>query len=133
MSAALRSQGIGEATSLGRLNIAAASAALGDTSHVREIGATIARERAKWNALLDELGLKHTDSRANFIFFDAGYPQSKLAKELHANGVEIGRGYPPYVNWARITIGIPEENRVARPRLREVLKRFLKSSSTNSV
>ena len=57
---ALRKQGIGDVESLGRLNIAAASAALADRSHVRRIRDAVAAERAKWNAVLDELHFRHT-------------------------------------------------------------------------
>lgn len=118
---ALHKQGLGDAESLGRLNIAAASAALGDTAHVQQVRTLVAAERAKWFAVLDELKLQHTRSLASFIFFDAGRPQTELAASLRARGVDIGRTFPPYTNWARITIGRPEENRIVQQRLREIL------------
>lgn len=118
---ALHRQGLGDAESLGRLNIAAASAALADTAHAGQIRSTVATERAKWIAILDELKLPHANSQTNFIFFDAGQPQTKLAAALRAKDVEIGRTFPPYINWARITIGQPTENMVAQQRLREAL------------
>nr|WP_260736450.1 hypothetical protein [Edaphobacter lichenicola] len=40
---------------------------------------------------------------------------------MRTQGVDIGRTFPPYVDWARITIGVPEENRVVQQRLREIL------------
>jgi histidinol-phosphate aminotransferase len=112
----------GLAESLGRLNIAAASAALADTAHVGQVRTSIAAERAKWVAILDELQLPHTHSLASFIFFNAGRPQAELAASLRARGVDIGRTFPPYTNWARITIGRPEENRIAQQNLREILQ-----------
>ena len=118
----LRKQGIGDAESLGRLNIAAASAALADKVHVQRIRSTVATERTKWTSMLDELKLPHSDSQANFIFFDAGRPQRDLATTLLQKGVNIGRTFPPYTNWARITIGLPEENAIAQRQLREVLR-----------
>jgi len=117
----LRKQGIGDAESLGRLNIAAASAALADKVHVQRIRSTVATERTKWTSMLDELKLPHSDSQANFIFFDAGRPQKDLATALLQKGVNIGRTFPPYTDWARITIGLPEENAIAQRQLREVL------------
>jgi histidinol-phosphate aminotransferase len=118
----LHEQGLGDVESLGRLNIAAAAAALGDTAHVRQVRALVADERAKWIAVLDELKLQHTQSLASFVFFDAGRPQAELAASLRARGVDIGRTFPPYTNWARITIGRPEENRIVQRNLSEILQ-----------
>jgi histidinol-phosphate aminotransferase len=119
---ALRKQGLGDAESLGRLNIASASAALADTAHVRQVRTLVAAERAKWVAILDELKLRHTHSLASFIFFDAGRPQAELAASLRARGVDIGRTFPPYTNWVRITIGRPDENRIVQQNLHEILQ-----------
>lgn len=118
---ALRKQGVGDAESLGRLNIAAASAALADKAHVNRTRTTTASERTKWISVLDELKLPHTDSHANFIFFDTGRPQQELAAAFLARNVDIGRTFPPYLTWARITVGLPEENRIAQQQLRKVL------------
>jgi histidinol-phosphate aminotransferase len=93
---ALHKQGLGDAESLGRLNIAAASAALADRRHVFEVRDTVAGERAKWNAVLDGLRLTHTASNANFVFFDTGRPQPEFGEILLRHGVEIGRAFPPY-------------------------------------
>src|SRR3984957_12392424 len=119
--ATLRKQGIGDAESLGRLNIAAASAALADTSHVRQIRSITIDERGKWISTLDELKLPHTNSHTNFIFFNSGHPQSELTAAMRARGVDIGRSFPPYSNWARITIGKVDENSFAQQQLRQVL------------
>jgi histidinol-phosphate aminotransferase len=121
LAEALHKQGVGDAESLGRLNISAASAALADTIHVRQIREITAAERAKWVSILDHLALAHTNSRANFIFFQAGLPQTELAAALRMRGIEIGRTFPPYTDWARITIGLPEENRTAQQQLGAVL------------
>jgi histidinol-phosphate aminotransferase len=121
LAEALRQQGAGDAEDLGRLNLAAAAAALSDIAHVEQVRMAIARERAIWLALLRELKLSHTDAQADFVFFDAGRPQPEVAAAMLAKGVNIGRAHPPYTNWARITVGLPEENRRAQIALREVL------------
>jgi histidinol-phosphate aminotransferase len=118
----LRKRGVGGSESLGRLNIAAASAALADIGNVRRTRAGVAAERAKWIEVLNQLKLLHTDSQANFLFFNAGYPQSELAAGLRARGIEIGRNFLPYTTWARITVGLPEENHIAQQQLREELR-----------
>jgi histidinol-phosphate aminotransferase len=119
---ALRKVGIGDAESLGRLNIAAASAALEDSARVRHVRQMVAAERMKWVALLKSLKLTHTDTQTNFVFFDPGRPQKELASALRQHGVEIGRAFPPYTNWARITIGLPQENRIAQNLLKSILQ-----------
>jgi len=119
---ALRKQGGGQAEDLGRLNLVAASAALADTAHVEHTRRTIANERALWLALLSELKLPHTDTYANFVFFDTGRPQPVLAAAMRERGIDIGRTHPPYTNWARITIGLPAENLRAQNALRASLK-----------
>ena len=106
---ALRQQGAGDAEDLGRLNLAAAAAALGDTTHVEQVRTAIAHERAVWLALLRELKLPHADAQADFVFFDAGRPQPEVASAMLAKGVNIGRSHLPYTNWARITVGLPKE------------------------
>src|ERR1700733_13892279 len=121
LAATLRKQGLGDAEAPGRLNIAAASAALADTSHVRRIRSITIAERAKWMSTLDELKLPRTNSHTNFIFFNCGHPQSEVAAAMRAHGIDIGRSFPPYSNWARITIGKVDENSFAQQQLRQVL------------
>jgi histidinol-phosphate aminotransferase len=121
LAAALRKAGVGDAEGLGRLNIAAASAALGDAAHVKRVRDALGAERTRWHAVLDGLQLSHTQSVASFVFFNAGRPQPALATAFRSRGVEIGRAFPPYDNWARITIGRPEQNKRVQQQLRELL------------
>ena len=120
----LRKHGVRDAEALGRLNMLAGSLALADTAHVQRVRATVATERAKWFALLDELKLPHTKSTTNFIFFDAGRPQAQIADAMRARGILIARAFPPYATWVRITIGLPRENQLAQQNLKEVMKGF---------
>ncbi len=119
---ALREQGAGDAESLGRLNIVAAFAALRDTAQVERTRKAVGQEREIWLSILRDLKLEHTETNANFVFFNAGMPQPKLAAAMRSRGVDIGRAHPPYANWARITIGLPEENQNAQAALRHALK-----------
>jgi histidinol-phosphate aminotransferase len=122
IAAALRKQGAGDAEALGRLNIAAASAALADTAQVAHTREAIAKEREIWLTVLRDLKLPHTATRANFVFFDAGQPQPQLAEKLRARSIDIGRPHPPYINWARVTIGLAEENQRTQDALRQALR-----------
>jgi histidinol-phosphate aminotransferase len=123
LAAELRKQGVRDAEALGRLNMLAGSLALADTGHVRHVRETVATEKAKWFRVLDELKLPYTSSAANFIFFNTGHPQAQIAEGMRAQGILIARAFPPYATWARITIGLPNENSAAQRSLREVYRR----------
>ena len=104
---------------MGRLNMAAASATLGDTEHGRRVREVVTAERAIETAVLDELGLPHTASAANFVFFDAKRPHTLTAEEMRSEGVQVARASLPYDRWVRGTIGGADENRVAQEPLRK--------------
>ena len=117
----LRKQGVGNAESLGRLNIVAASASMRDTAQVQRVREAVAQEREMWITVMNNLRLQYAQPSANFVFFNTGMPQQRLAALMLSQGVDIGRSHPPYPNWARITIGLPEENRRAQAALRHAL------------
>jgi histidinol-phosphate aminotransferase len=95
---------------------------LRDTAQVERTRKAVARERKIWLSVLHDLKLQHTEPSANFVFFDAGMPQPKLAAAMLSQGIDIGRAHPPYANWARITIGLPEENQRAQAALRRAME-----------
>ena len=117
----LRKQGIGFARDQNRLALTAAAASLRDPAHIARVHNAVSAERVKWHALLDARKLRRTDSQGNFVFFDTGRPQTEVAKALLAEGVVVGRAFPPYDTWLRITIGLPEENARAQAALVKVL------------
>jgi histidinol-phosphate aminotransferase len=118
----LHKQGLGFSRDLNRLALTAAAASLRDTAHIVRVHDAVVAERVKWNAVFDALKLRHTDSQANFVYFDAGRPQTEVAKALLADGVVVGRAFPPYDTWLRITIGLPEENARAQAALRKIFR-----------
>jgi histidinol-phosphate aminotransferase len=120
---ALRQQGVGAAHGLNRLAVVAAAAALRDTGFIDQTRRRTAIERARWNGVLDELGLRRSDSQGNFVFFETGQPHDEVAAAFLAQGVQIGRSFPPLEGWSRISIGLPEENTLAIEVLRKVLRR----------
>jgi histidinol-phosphate aminotransferase len=109
LAKALRAAGIGAPHSVSRLALVAASAALGDQAHLRDIRARTAAERTRLTRVLDSLSLEHTDSKANFIFFRSPHV-TDLRGRLAAAGIEVGRAFPPLSEWVRITVGLPREN-----------------------
>ncbi|MFT4249396.1 MAG: histidinol-phosphate transaminase [Pseudomonas sp.] len=118
---ALRQRGVGGAHAQNQLSIAAAAASLADPTHAARVRVQVARERERWLALLRELGLRHAEPAASFVFFDAGRPQAELAAVLLERGIRIGRAFAPYTDWARISIGTPDENAAVQVALRTIV------------
>lgn len=106
----LQAQGLGNVHDLNRLSVVAALAALNDSAFIPRIHQAITAERAKWNTVLDRLGIRHTDSQANFVYIDLQKPYEEVAAKFAKHGIRVGRAFAPYASWIRITIGLPEEN-----------------------
>ncbi len=113
----LRALGIGEPRTLNALALRAAAASLDDPAYAATTRAKVATERALWFRALDRLGLRRTAARGNFVFFETRRPHDAVASAFLAHGVKIGRAFPPLDTWARISIGLPEENTLARAAL----------------
>ena len=58
---------------------------------------------------LDHLELDYVKSSTNFVFFKSGRPIDELGRQMLEKGVRIGRPFPPFYNWCRISTGTPEE------------------------
>jgi histidinol-phosphate aminotransferase len=73
------------------------------------------------------MGFKMTDSQANFIFVDLKRPAKEFREACAAQGVAIGRDFPPYEkSWSRISIGTMDEMK----RATDVFRRILAPTST---
>ncbi|MGI9546984.1 MAG: pyridoxal phosphate-dependent aminotransferase [Flavobacteriaceae bacterium] len=70
---------------------------------------------------LDELGLPYVKSHTNFVFFRSGQPIGKLIPAMREKGVIIGRPFPPYNDWARISTGTMADMDLFGKALKEVL------------
>jgi len=122
LAAYLKKQGLGSVHDLNRLSIAAVQASLADSAYIKTVHDKVAIEREKWNKTLDDLYLQHTNSEANFVFFNINKPYDEVYKKFKEAGITIARSFPPYDTWIRITIGLPEENIKAQ----EVVKQLVK-------
>jgi histidinol-phosphate aminotransferase len=119
---ALSAQGLTNPHLFNRLAIIAATASLRDSGYLAEVTRKVADERAKWFRLCGELKMNITASGGNFVFFESGVPHAEFAAAMLAQGVDIGRAFPPYERWARISIGLPEENAAARAAVRKLVR-----------
>jgi len=121
LAASLKRAGVGSSETLGRLALTASASSLKDTEYVATVRGKVIAERDKWHRLFDSLKFRYSDARGNFVFFETGRPQQEIAAALRAKGIDIGRAFPPLDHWARISIGLPEENAVARSAVKELL------------
>lgn len=65
--------------------------------------------KARIYTLLDHLKLDYVESHTNFIFFHAKKDIRELGPAMLAKGVRIGRPFPPFYDWCRISTGTLEE------------------------
>jgi histidinol-phosphate aminotransferase len=70
---------------------------------------------------LDQMGLPYLKSHTNFVFFKSGVPILELMKKMEAEDVQIGRPFPPLLDWARISTGTFEEVQTFTRALKKVM------------
>jgi len=58
---------------------------------------------------MDELGLTYLPSHTNFMFFKTGMDIEKFNKLMLEKGVKVGRPFPPFNKWCRISTGTIDE------------------------
>lgn len=107
--------------SLSALTIAAARASIEDPNYVPETRAKIKAGRDALIAVIKELGKDYVEPQGNFVFFKTGMPVKDFVAAMKAEGVLIGRPFPPLLEWARISIGLPQEMEICHRALRKVL------------
>ncbi len=91
------------------LAVAAASEALKDSDFYKFSLKKANEEKDKIYKLLDYLDLKYVRSSTNFVFFESKKHIDKLSAEMLEKGVRIGRPFPPFYDWCRISTGTSEE------------------------
>jgi histidinol-phosphate aminotransferase len=121
-AATLKRAGLGATAALDRFAIAAALGSLQDAGYIPAMRAQVAAERDKWHRLFDSLNVRHSDARGNFVFFESGRPHAEFSAGLRSKGIDIGRAFSPLDKWARISIGLPSENDMARKAVADILR-----------
>lgn len=90
-----------------------------------------AEARSYLYSVLDELGYKYIPSQANFVFFKLGKDvQSAAFRETmeKKHGILLGRTFPPYTDYCRVSMGTMDEMKLFADALREVTKERLTAS-----
>jgi len=107
---------------LGRLEVAAGVAAIGEQDFVRAGVTLVHRERPFFYDTFRRLAVRYWESDGNFVLFRPSRDAAEVVRELAARGVRVrttdGNGLPGHV---RVTVGLPDENRRFAQALEEVL------------
>jgi histidinol-phosphate aminotransferase len=70
---------------------------------------------------LDTLKLPYIKSHGNFVFFNSGKEIKELNKTMADKGINVGRPFPPFNKWCRISTGKMEDMELFAKTLREVV------------
>ena len=111
--------------------VSAATEAFADTAHLTRGLALIGAERTRLQAGLEARGYATAPTQTNFVFFDCGQNAADFAEALRHKGILI-KGWleAPYLNWARVTVGLPDHNDAFLTALDSLLN---ENSSTESL
>ncbi|PHN05325.1 pyridoxal phosphate-dependent aminotransferase [Flavilitoribacter nigricans] len=71
---------------------------------------------------LKDLNLEYVPSHSNFVFFHSGQEIGKLNAAMRQEGVLVGRPFPPFTDWCRISTGTVEETEKFAMALKKVMK-----------
>jgi len=86
-----------------------ARASLGDHAFLTDTRRRILASRARIKTELTHLGLRYADPQGNFVFFDTGMPLPRFSQAMREHNILVGRHFPPFDTWCRITIGTEPE------------------------
>jgi len=110
--------------------IAAAIAALNDPKHIEAERARNTEVRSFTAKAFESLGCKPSASQGNFLFVDIGRPAREFRDACAAQGVNVGRDFPPFENThVRVSIGTMDEMRRATAVFRDVLRPVVPAGS----
>ena len=59
------------------------------------------------------------NSHTNFAFFKTGVHIDEFSKYMKEKGILVGRPFPPYYDWCRISTGRIQDVKVFSERLKE--------------
>lgn len=96
----------------GSLNIVGQHAAL---ASIRDVSfQDFSRQKNKESlamveGMCDEMGVNYVQSNANFSFIETGMEIEKFQAMMLNEGIMVGRPFPPFTNWARVSMQTPEE------------------------
>ena len=109
--------------SVNSLAVRCALAAIEDAGYVREYVRQVLEARELLCAALDELGVRHWPSRANFVLLDLGDQAGRACADLSEQGILIRDQSASIPGAARVTVGPLQETVRFLTAFREVIGR----------
>ncbi|MCY3594339.1 MAG: histidinol-phosphate transaminase [Bacteroidetes bacterium] len=91
------------------LALRAAIASLEDRRFLNYSTTQIENSRIETARRLRELGHSVVESHTNFVFFHLGRPIEEFQQSMASHGILVGRPFPPYLDWCRLSIGTEGE------------------------
>lgn len=107
-------------SSMNYLGVIAAIASVGDKSFHAQSTRLITKGRERFCSVLDDLSLPYTPSCANFVFHYTGIPVREFQTAMKKRNFLVGRPFPPYDKWCRISIGSESEMKAYESAMHEV-------------
>jgi histidinol-phosphate aminotransferase len=104
-----RELGAARMTTPNTFAVHAAQASLGDTAFLTNTRRRMLASRVRITSALARLNLAYAEPQGNFVFFDTGMPLEQFTGRMRARNILVGRRFPPFENWCRITIGTESE------------------------
>jgi len=98
----------------------AAVASLGDAQFLADCRQRILASRTRITSELTSLKLRYAEPQGNFVFFDTGMPLTRFTSLMRERNILVGRLFPPFDTWCRITIGTEPEVATFLRALREL-------------
>jgi len=96
----------------GCAGVAAATASYQDVEFQAWSRARLREGLAITTGALRDLRLRHVEQgRGNFVFFDTGAPLADFSAAMRRAGYLVGRPFPPYDTWCRVSMGTVEQMR----------------------
>lgn len=112
-----------ELDNINALGAVAAIASLGDKEFTKRSIEANAISRKILSDTLDELKIKYLPSQANFMFYQIKGDLKTFQKRMEDKHIIVGREFPPFKQWNRISLGIPAEMRAFTNELRNFAKK----------
>lgn len=100
----------------------AAAASIEDGAYQDFVKARNREGRDLLMSTVKRMGKRVAPSQTNFVFFQTGVPLERVQATMRAKGFLVGRAFPPYTDWCRVSIGTPEEMRGFVAALPEALR-----------
>ncbi len=107
-------------SSMNYLGVMAAMASVKDHAFHSQSIRLIREGRERFCSLLKELKLPFVPSHGNFVFHWTGIPIREFQQAMRRNNFLVGRPFPPYEEWCRISIGNESEMLAYEGAMREL-------------